>query len=95
MAFFQQSNKEKKTSLRAKLGLKNIDSNIENKKQKNKQQGIDNENLDAAFSYVKNELPQYVLEPEPLKVLPGCGCCRLAGWDAFWASFCWCLLWCL
>lgn len=62
MAFFQQSNKEKKTSLRAKLGLKNIDSNIENKKQKNKQQGIDNENLDAAFSYVKNELPQYVLE---------------------------------
>lgn len=62
MAFFQKSKKEQ-TSLRTKLGFKNIDRNIENNK-KQKDGKTDAHFVDEAFSYVDRELPQYVLDQE-------------------------------
>ena len=63
MAVFKQ-NKGEKTSLRAKLGFKNIDRNIGKQNKADKNKGIDKEDIDASFAYVERELPQYVMDQE-------------------------------
>ena len=63
MAFLQKS-KKNQTSLRAKLGFKNIDRNIEKDSKKNKDKKTDGQLIDEVFEYVDTELPQYVLGQE-------------------------------